>query len=290
MKKIVILGCENSHADTFLKYLHDCPEFSEATVVGVYSDDAEAMQKLHDTFGVPMMASSDAAVGKVDGVIVTARHGKHHLAYVRPYLADIEAVFIDKPFTIDEEEALTLARLCRERGVRLTGGSCLKFASIIAEAREAVLANEGKVLGAELHAPVSMTNDYGNFFFYSQHLVEMVCEAFGRFPMSVAAFPCGAVTTVVFRYPQYTVTGRFTEGYYAYGVTLHLGNEVKTSILPPAGLSDCFYAEFDAFYRVLMGGEQKETTESFVAPVFILNAIDRSLASGKEEAVRSFTL
>ena len=290
MKKIVILGCENSHADSFLKYIRDCAEFSEVEVVGVYSNDEEAMKKLHDNFGVPTMQSYDEAVGKVDGVIVTARHGKFHLEYVRPYLSSVEAVFIDKPFTIDEEEALTLARLCRDNGVRISGGSCLKFASIVTEARDLVAANEGKILGADLRAPVSMTNDYGNFFFYSQHLVEMVGEGFGRFPTSVAAFPCGNVVTVVFRYPQYTVTGRFTEGYYSYGVTTHVGNEVKTSVLPSSGLGDCFYAEFAEFYRVLMGGEQGEPSESFVAPVFVLNAIDRSLKSGKEEAVNTFTL
>lgn len=289
MKKIVILGCENSHADSFLKYIRDCAEFSEVEVVGVYSNDEEAMKKLHDTFGVPTMKSYDEAVGKVDGVIVTARHGKFHLEYVRPYLSSVKAVFIDKPFTIDEDEAVELARLCRDNGVRLTGGSCLKFASIVTEAREAVRANEGKVLGATLSAPVSMTNDYGNFFFYSQHLVEMVCEAFGRFPTSVAAYPCGANTTVIFRYPQYTVTGIFTEGVYTYAATLHIGNEVKSSVLG-AGLTPCFYAEFDAFYKVLTGGEQQEPTESFVAPVFVLNAIDRSLKSGKEEAVNTFTL
>ncbi len=290
MKKIVILGCENSHANTFLTYLRDCPEFAGIEVTGVYSDDREAMQKLNETFGVPVMARYDEAVGKVDGVIVTARHGKHHLEYVRPYLASVEAVFIDKPFTIDEGEALELARLCREHGVRLTGGSCLKFASIVTEARSAVLANEGKVLGGTVVAPVSMTNDYGNFYFYSQHLVEMVCEAFGRYPTSVAAFPCGSTVTVIFRYPQYTVTGRFTEGVYTYAVTTQIGREVKTELLPGNGLNDCFYAEFSAFYNALTKGEQAEPSESFVAPVFILNAIDRSLASGKEEPVGSFTL
>ena len=41
MKKIAILGCENSHANNFLKYIKENPEFSEIEVVGVYSDEKE---------------------------------------------------------------------------------------------------------------------------------------------------------------------------------------------------------------------------------------------------------
>lgn len=291
MKRIVILGCENSHANSFLTHIKERDELSDVEVVGVYSADTEAMQKLRDAFGVPTMDHFDDAVGKVDGVVVTARHGKHHLEYVRPYLDSVSAVFIDKPFTIDEDEAVTLARLCKKHGVRLSGGSMLKFASIVKEARERVASGaKGKTLGAEVRAPVSLQNDYGDFFFYSQHLVEMVGEAFGRYPTAVAAFPTDGVITVAFRYPEYTVTGRFTEKNYVYAITHELWDGPVTSVMPSDELGRCSYEEFATFARLLRGGEQEEPLESFVAPVFILNAIDRSLASGKEEPVRRFTL
>ena len=35
MKKIVILGCENSHANQFLNFIRDRQEFSDIEVVGV---------------------------------------------------------------------------------------------------------------------------------------------------------------------------------------------------------------------------------------------------------------
>ena len=72
MKKIVILGCENSHANTFLTYLRDKEEYRDIEVVGVYSMDREAAEKLHDTFGVAVMDTAEAAVGQVDGVVITA--------------------------------------------------------------------------------------------------------------------------------------------------------------------------------------------------------------------------
>ena len=41
MKKVVILGCENSHADDFLRIINENKEFSEIEVVGVYSKEEE---------------------------------------------------------------------------------------------------------------------------------------------------------------------------------------------------------------------------------------------------------
>ncbi len=39
MKRIAILGCENTHANAFIKFMKEKEEFSDIDVVGVYSDD-----------------------------------------------------------------------------------------------------------------------------------------------------------------------------------------------------------------------------------------------------------
>ena len=69
MKKIVILGCENSHANMFLNFHRDNPKYKDVEVVGVYSDEIEAAKKLSETYGVKVMQSYDEAVGQVDGVL-----------------------------------------------------------------------------------------------------------------------------------------------------------------------------------------------------------------------------
>lgn len=81
MKKIVILGCENSHADMFLGFMKGNEKYADLQVAGVYSDDKTAAEKLAEKYGVKVMSAYDEAVGKVDGVIVTARHGNNHYKY-----------------------------------------------------------------------------------------------------------------------------------------------------------------------------------------------------------------
>ena len=51
-----------------------------------------------------------------------------------------------------------------------------------------------------------------------------------------------------------------------------------------------FEEEFKEFYGILSGAEQTVTYEEFISPVFIMNAIQRSLVSGTEEAIRPIEL
>lgn len=289
MKKIVILGCENSHANSFLKFIRDEKKFSDVEVLGVYSDDQEACQKLKDEFDVNIMNSCDEFVGKVDGVIITARHGDNHFKYAKPYIDSGVPMFIDKPITCSEQEAIEFMKLCSTNGVKITGGSCLKHASRIKKLKEEHLTKQGgETISAVFRAPVSIKNAYGNFFFYSQHLVEMVLESLGRYPKSVIATKNGKLITVVFKYSDFDATGIYVDGNYIYSAT-RMSENGETSCVFDAD-NKCFYDEFDEFYELLCGNEQKISYKDFISPVFVINAIIRSLESGKEEIIKEIVL
>lgn len=286
MKKIVILGCENSHANTFLSFCRDNPKYSDIEVVGVYSDEVEASNKLAEEFGVKVMPAYDGAVGQVDGVIVTARHGNNHYKYAKPYIASGVPMFIDKPITIEEEDAIRLARECKAAGVRLTGGSSIvheTFVKTLKKEREEDI--DGKTLGGLVRCPVSMENAYGNFFFYSEHLVGVMSEIFGYYPKSVKVFQNGNVITVIFRYADYDTVGLYTEGCYSYYAERSSEKGVHGENFP---LDICFKAEFEEFYSLLCGEEQTRSYKDFIAPVFVLNAIYRSIQSGEEVMVKEY--
>ena len=284
MKKIAILGCENSHADSFLKFIRTKEEFSDVEVVGVYSDEPAAAKKLHDTFGVPVMEDYNEAVGKIDGLIITARHGDNHYRYAKPYIKSGIPMFIDKPITVDEREAVTFMRALRANGVRISGGSSLKNDIYVEKLKKEAQANEnGKTLSGVVRAPYQSENIYGGFYFYAQHLVEMVCEIFGRFPLSVTARQNGGQIHVLFRYENYDCVGVFTDGVYVY-YAARMAEKATTSHEIPFD-AGWFYREFKEFYELLHGAPQTISYEAFISPVFIMNAIERSLASGKEEAV-----
>ena len=293
MKKIVFLGCENSHASTFLRLIQENEKYNDIEVLGVYSEDAEAANTLAEKYGVPILDRYDAAVDTADGIVVTARHGGKHLPFALPYLKKGMTAFIDKPITVSEEDSVRLMQLCRENGVKISGGSSLRFADWVQELRDdAAAETDGATLGGIVRCPISLESIYGGFFFYAQHLVETVQTIFGKYPRSVQAFAQRDTLTVLFRYDHYDVTGIYTnECYKCYYAARITKTEVKGSAFSVSGMSNpCYAREWDEFYELLSGGAQTVSYQDFIAPVFIMNAIYRSMQSGKEETVHTYTV
>lgn len=286
-KRIVILGCENSHAETFLRYIREDGDAPD--VVGVYSDEPAAAAALAKKYGVPVLGRPDEAAGRVDGAMITARSGSLHYRYAAPYITPGAALFIDKPITVSEEEALKLARRLSAAGVPVTGGSSCRYERTVRRLKaDAAAGTGGRTVGGYVRSPLYPDSRYDGFFFYAQHLAEIVMEIFGRYPERVAAYGnCGNVT-VVFRYAAYDVTGLYaagTDGYYAVrasekgtdGGALDIGD-------------DCFRAEYEAYRGILYGGGQPVPYDDLIAPVFVMNAIVRALQTGSEQPVRRFTV
>lgn len=290
MKRIAFLGCENSHADAFIKYIQANPDtFSDVEIVGVYSDDAEKSQKLNEKYGVPVLSDYADAVGKLDGVVITARRGDDHYKYAKPYIESGIPMFIDKPITFSEDEAIEFMQVLKAKNIRISGGSSLKQDAYVKQLKKEALEEEGgKTLGGYIRAPFQRENKYGNFYFYAPHLVEMVCEIFGRYPISVTAKENGEQIHVLFHYESYDCVGLYCNGNYLYYASRMAEKTVNSAEIPST--SAWFEEEFKEFYALLSGGEQPSSYEDFIAPVFVMNAIKRSMESGKEEAVNRFTV
>ena len=283
MYRIAILGCENSHADAFLGFILKDNKYPDIEVVGVYTDEEEAIKRMKDNFGVYCAKSFDEFVGKVDGVIITARDGKNHYKYAKPYIASGIPMFIDKPITSDEEEAVKFMKELKAAGVRVTGGSICPHAQLVDDLSKIVKSeSEGRVYGGYLRGPVSMSNAYGNFFFYAQHVAEVTEKIFGYYPNSVKANVNANVNCVVVKYDNYDVNMTYVDGNYKYFAYVSADNGMIGGEYTLAGLS---ILEMENFYDLLNGKEQKVSYRQFIAPVFLMSAIERSINSGKEEAV-----
>lgn len=283
MKKIAILGCENSHANSFLNYIIKDKLYPDIEVVGVYSDDENASRKLSETYGVYAMSSFDEFKGKLDGVVITARHGDNHFKYAKPYIESGIPMFIDKPITATEEDANEFLKKLKEHKNKVCGGSVCIYADMVKELKNIVKTKEfGGVYGGFLRAPIDLENEYGGFSFYAQHLVHVLAEIYGYYPDSVKAFKNKNIVTAVVRYDDYDVCLEFVDGEGSFHAYVSCEKKFCGSVYE---LDGCFEQEFDSFYQLLCGGEMHMTYEDFFAPVFIINAISRSLESGMEEKV-----
>ena len=286
MKKIAILGCENSHANAFLDFIRDKEEFSDLQVVGVYSIEPEASKKLQDKYGVPVMESYDELVGKVDGIIVTARHGGYHYQFAKPYIESGIPMFVDKPITVDEAEAVEFMGTLKEKGIKVTGGSSLRHSfgiTTLKQAHENGIG--GKTVGGIMRAPLSCNNPHGGFYFYAQHLVERVQGAFGYYPKSVQGAMAEGSRTVLFHYEGFTVTGLYTEaGNEYYGARFAVDGS-QGGMIAANTIREAYYLEFREYAQLLRGGDMKLSYEELAAPIFVQHAIEKASVSGQVEPI-----
>ena len=148
---------------------------------------------------------------------------------------------------------------------------------------------DGETIGGLVRAPIWFDNPWGGMFFYAGHLVEALLEIYGRYPNSVKAYRKGKGVLIVVNYENYNITGLFSEDSAHYYAARYTKDSTKASELE---VNDpWFRAEFNEFYDILVNdGEVKISYKDFVAPVFVMNAIYRSLESGKEEKVERYEI
>ena len=124
--------------------------------------------------------------------------------------------------------------------------------------------------------------------FKGEETVEKV-EIFGFDVKSVKAFRNGGNITVVFRYPNFEVTGLYVDmNFTCYSALRVSERHVHHSEYPITGDSECFKMEFDEFYELLHGATQRKTYDEFIMPVFVMNAVYKSMETGEEVAVNEY--
>lgn len=281
--KIAILGVENSHADAFCELIQTKPEkYADIEVVGIYSEDEEAVKRIVDKGYATYVANTyDEFLGKVDGVVVTARHGNNHYKYAMPYIKAGLPCFIDKPFCADLELAKELARIAKENNALLCGGSCLKFIDEIKSL--ARMARKKQVKNGVVACPINMNNSYGGFWFYSQHLIEVLITVFGRNVKSVMAYCPDEEKnriTVIFNYGDFDVCGFYTDSYRYTASLMTADNNIYQTYCDDVVYT--FENEFDEFIEMVNTGVMPNTYDELVYPVKLLDAINRSYVEKRE--------
>ncbi len=298
MFRIGLLGSENSHADAFASIFNGYDkqyigEFEDMCVVATYSSYEGVDQRLAETYGIEMIAHSpEEMLGKIDVAVVTARDGRFHAEMARPFIEAGIPVFVDKPFTQDEDEAIALARLARDKGVPLMGGSCLKLCPETKAAMrftEELRDKQIPIVGGSVMAPISLDNPYGGFFFYSGHLAEICLPVFGYYPQWVSASETERGVSVIIHYDDFDVTGLYTVGRWNYEVRVFTAAE-NPLLTQPISLDVAMVEEARTIARVARTGSMEHTYEELIQPVMFLNAVHRAIQSGKREPVRAAVL
>lgn len=286
MYRVGILGTENSHANFFAKTFNLAREdgsyaYPDFRVTALYAlDKAPSEQICKEVGEVTICSSIEEMLPLVDCVMVTARHGKYHKAFAMPFIEKGMRCFIDKPFTCSAAEARELLAAAKKHGVELVGGSGCKHIKELQEVKKQIEEGAvGKVSSAVLNFQCDLESPYGGFYFYASHLIEMTMTVFGYEPVSVMAVKKNGTMTAIARYADFDVMMSFAKSNDHYAVVY--GD--KGSIVKPLSMDGIFDEEARHFVDIVRGEKSPMSDEMLVNPVFVMNAIEASLAAGGKE-------
>ena len=158
------------------------------------------------------------------------------------------------------------------------GGSSLVHTDAIRSLSAYAKENRSSIIGGHVTAPVSMENDYGGFWFYSQHLIQMMTEVFGTDVISVTAQKESQGVRAVYRYAQFCVTAFFGTGY---TISLYRGGYDAVSATITLG-EDYFLPELHAFYKMVKTGRIADRLQDLIAPVFLIDATITAYEKNRE--------
>lgn len=282
--RIGIIGGENSHADSFAERINlpdengnlRYPDCQITMVSGHYPD---ANRTLSEKFGIDQVLDDPKEMlGKVDAVLITARDGKYHLEFAKPFLEAGIPLFVDKPFTADLSEAETLVALAKKNNVPLCGGSCLKYSKDVQYFKNFVETTDLDVMGGSLSAPVQLYSPHSGFYFYAAHLAEVTLEIFGYQPQSVTAVKHEDSVCCMVHYDKFTVSNHYKEKSKPYTAVLYA---TKYAEYRDLGYDHCEQQQCDEFIEMIRTGKMAYTYEQLVAPVSLMSAIIQSYETGK---------
>ena len=280
--KIGILGSENSHALNFAKFVNIAGEnglpYPDVRVTHVFGFDTEQAKKTAEAGRVEIVATDpNTVLDETDAIMIVFRDGKYHYRYAMEALRRNKPVWVDKPLAIDPQEALTLVREAKKRGIPLSGGSCCKWTSDVIALRDKVRSGEVKPITAMLNFPVMLNSEYSGIHFYASHLVEMTAEIFGYAIRKVYAHRKGDGVTAVFEYNDKNVVLSFVNSsrYSCYIIEADKNTvfEIDTSSgLAALGIHD--------FMQAIRTGKPQNPPIDLYRCTVLVNAVQAAMESG----------
>lgn len=188
--KIGMIGLDTSHVTAFTKLLND--QNNEYHVPGgkvvvafpggssdmkvSYTRVEGFTKEIQEKYDVQILDSIKAVGEQSDVILLESVDGRVHLEQFREIAFMSKPTFIDKPFTINHEEAKEIFRLADSYNTPVMSCSALRYAEGLTKALEQ--SDSGSIIGVDCYGPLTIDPTHG-LFWYGIHTVEMLYRAFG---------------------------------------------------------------------------------------------------------------
>ena len=187
--KVGMVGLDTSHSPAFAKLLNNPDD--KGYVPGcrlirafpggskLFSNSINRVEgytnQFRDELGIEIANSLEELADGMDAFLLESVDGRQHLEQFKILAEYGKPVFIDKPLTCCYDEAKEIFELAAAKNIPVMTSSSLRYALGIANALEA----EEKVQACHAFGPMSILEDYRDYFWYGIHSTEILFTMMG---------------------------------------------------------------------------------------------------------------
>lgn len=283
MKSLGIIGSDNSHSSSIAKVCN-LGKKVPLRVTHIWGESEESAKKAAAAGSIPHIEKDWRSLeGKVDAVMIDHRHGKDHYEPAKFFIERGVPTFIDKPLTVDLAQAVELLSLAEEKNTPVCTFGLVPLQSRFRKFATK-LKNMGPIKALNTSGPVSIDSPNGGIFFYGFHQVDAIVELMGTEVESVLLQRHGenGVGTIFFSGGR-IATLNCLEGEAVFH--WRACTEKAALSLPHQYDKEVYLPSTRVLYKLAQKGEVPWSKSRMLAPIAILQALDKSLRSGQVEKV-----
>ena len=280
MLKIGIVGAENSHAVQVAK-LCNVEKRVDARVEMVWGEADEFAQKTAADARIPVIVKDwREMLGKVDGVMIDHRHAKYHFEPARFFLSNCVPTFVDKPFTFTLVEGKKLIAIARRKKTPVTSYSSIPLQQNFSDFKAAVT-KIGQVYSLTTAGPADIKSQWGGIFFYGIHQVDAIVALLGGGVNTVQVLRHGDNAAAFLTYPNGAMVTMncIKNGPYSFHWSA-LGDKGAVD-WNHRDDADALLKGLQTFLKMFTTKEQPFKASRILAPIAVLEALAKSLKTGK---------
>lgn len=287
MLKLGIIGAENSHSYAIGKTCNIDKSVAMRVPV-IWGETAKFAKNAAERGGIPTIIKDwKKMLGQVDGIMIDHRHPGPHYKVAKYFVERGVPTFVDKPFTWKLSEAKRLLDLAAKKKTPVTTFSSIPIQKAFQAFKKEALKNS-RILAVNSTGPVDLKSKYGGVFFYGIHQVDAVIELMGTDLKRVSLLRNGdnGIANIMYRDGGVATINCIKKG----GGGFHWQVCCEKGLLTHARQGDAnpYLYSAQLIRGLLANGKQPFSRERMLAPIAALEAMQKSLDTGKPVNVAKF--
>jgi len=283
MIKLGIIGAENSHSHC-IGSVCNVDRAVRMRVTHIWGETSEAAEASAAKGKIPCIVEDwRKMLHEVDGVMIDHRHGADHAEAARFFIKNRVPVFVDKPMTATLSEAKGLFKLAAKHDTPIATFSLIPLQRAFRQFVSG-LKKGGRIKAMNTSGPAELDSPYGGIFYYGFHQVDALVEIMGTEAHSVSLHrnEKSGVGTVFFSGDRVATINFLAEG----GIFhWRVCTDKEIAVLPHQYDESIYLGSARAIHGLVAKGSVPWSQERMLAPIAILEALQRSLETGRLEKV-----